>query len=406
MKLQKAFKVRIYPNKIQKVQLLKTLGCCRFIYNKMLAERKEVYERLKDNKRELYEYDYKTEKQYKEEFEFLKEADATALQQARRNLSEAYQNFFRRLKDPTVKKGEKGFPKFKKKSNRNSYRTPQNKNILRIDFKQKKIHLPKIKWISFRDKRILNNVKINSVTVSKTPSGKFFASVQYEVDIEDPKKVDTKTKNLRIKGLDMSLSHFFVDESGESPAYNRNYRNAEKKLSSLRSRFDKETHKCKKKQLRLRIARILEHTANCRKDFLEKLSDSLTKENDVIVVETLSLQDMAKSYKLGKSVNDLGWFTFLRRLKAKAHERGKIVIEANKWFASSKLCHVCGYKNDELALGVQEWICPQCGNLNLRDENAAINLRNYGLEFLTAGTAGIASSAVADAESQPSLVVG
>lgn len=401
MKAQKALRIRLYPNETQKVQLLKTFGCCRLIYNKMLEERIQVYEQLKDNRRELYEYNYKTEKQYKEEFPFLKEVDSTALQQARMNLSRAYQNFFRRVKN--LSESKKGFPKFKRKDERNSYRTPQNGGFLKLDFENRKLKLPKLGWVSFKDSRVLTDYKINSITVSRTTTGKFYASIQYEVDIESPKKVDVITKQTRVKGLDMSLTNFFVDDEGKSPVYDRNYRLNEKKLSSLQSRIDKETNKSKKKKLRLRINRIHEHIANKRKDFVEKLSDRLTKENDVIVVETLSLQDMAKS-RFGKSVNDLGWYQFLQRLKVKANERGKIVIEANKWFASSKTCNVCGYNNKTLTLSDRSWCCPRCGTSHHRDENAAINLKNYGIEFLTAGTVGIAVLDNSGTESRSSLV--
>ena len=368
----------------------------------MLAERKEVYEKLKYDKRSLYEYDYKTEKQYKDEFPWLSEVDSTSLQQARMNLSRAYQNFFRKIKDPKIPASEKGFPRFKKRNVKNSYRTPQNGNNLKINFTERKIKLPKLGWVSFRDPRVLETYKINSITVSKTTTDKFYASVQYEVDIEEPKQVDPKAKGLKVKGLDMSLTNFFVDDEGNSPLYHRNYRENEKKLSNLQSRLDKTTRKSDKKKLRMRINRIQEHLANKRKDFIEKLSDSLTKENDVIVVESLSLKDISK-FNYGKSVFDCAWGTFLSRLKQKAQERGKIVIQADKWFASSKTCHVCGYKNDDLSIENRVWTCPKCGTEHNRDQNAGINLKNYGLNILTAGTAGFADS-VEESESRSSLV--
>ena len=391
MKTQKALKVRIYPNETQKVLLLKTFGCCRFIYNAMLSERKEVYEKLKDDKRVLYEYDYKTEKQYKVEYPWLSEVDSTSLQQSRIDLSHAYQNFFRKLKDPKIPSSEKGFPKFKRKNAKNSYRTPQNGNNLKLDFKERKVKLPKLGWVSFRDPRVLENYKINSITVSKTVTGKFYASIQYEVDTEEPKQIDPKTKGLKVKGLDMSLTNFFVDDEGNSPLYHRNYRENEKKLSSLQSRLDKTTRKNDKKKLRMRINRIHEHLSNKRKDFIEKLSHELTQNNDVIVVENLSLKDIAK-FRYGKSVFDCAWGMFLSRLEQKAQERGKLVIQADRWFARSKTWHICGYKNADLSIENRVWVCPKCGTEHNRDQNAGINLKNYGLTILTAGTAGFADS--------------
>ena len=395
MKL-KALKIRIYPNVQQEVLLNKTFGCTRFVYNSMLSERKKVYGELKELPRELYEYKYKTEKQLKEEFPFLKEVDSIALQQARMNLGVAYENFWRRCKDPKVPSSEKGFPKFKKKNAKNSFRTIMINGNLKIDFDLKKIKAPKLGWINFRDNRRIDDIKIHSMTFSRTPSMKYYVSILYEDKIENKPQVDLNSPNLKVKGLDMSLTNFFVDDEGNSPQYDKNYRTAEKKIAYLCHKISTTKSKSLKNKLKLRLARIHEHIANKRKDFNEKLSTKLVKENDVIVIESLSLKDMAKFRKWeerknskdksnhGKSVNDLGWYYFVQRLKTKVEEQGKVVIEANRWFASSKTCNVCGYVNKDLTISDRSWICPKCGTEHNRDENAAINLRN----LITAGTAG------------------
>ena len=395
MKL-KALKIRIYPNVEQTSLLNKTFGCTRFVYNSMLSERKEVYSKLKDKPRELYEYKYKTEKQLKEEFPFLKEVDSIALQQARMNLGVAYENFWRKCKDPKVPSSEKGFPKFKKKNAKNSFHTVMVTGNLKIDFDLKKIKAPKIGWINFRDNRRIDDIKIHSMTFSRTPSLKYYVSILYEDKVENKPQVDLNRTDLKVKGLDMSLTNFFVDDEGNFPQYDRNYRTYEKKLSELYRRISTTKSKSLKNKLRLRLARLHERIANKRKDFNEKLSTQLVKENDVIVIESLSLKDMAKFRKWeerknskdksnhGKSVHDLGWYTFVQRLKTKAEEQGKVVIEANKWFASSKTCNVCGYVNRDLTIEDRSWICPKCGNEHNRDENAAINLK----QIFTAGTVG------------------
>lgn len=150
----------------------------------------------------------------------------------------------------------------------------------------------------------------------------------------------------------------------------------------------------------MRLNRLMEHVANKRKDFNEKLSAQLVRDNDVIVVENLSLKDMAKFRKWserkdsgdrsnhGKSVYDLGWRYFVERLKAKAEEQGKLVIEANRWFASSKTCNVCGYVNRDLTVRDRSWTCPACGTEHNRDQNAAINLKNAAADIFTEGTSG------------------
>ena len=154
----------------------------------------------------------------------------------------------------------------------------------------------------------------------------------------------------------------------------------------------------------MRLARLHEHIVNKRKDFNEKLSSKLIKENDVIVIETLSMKDMAKFRKWeerkdskdqnnhGKSVNDLGWYYFVNRLKTKAEEQGKIVIEANKWFASTKTCNICGYVNKDLTISDRSWICPRCGTEHHKDENAAKNLRDVALNIFTEGSSGSAAA--------------
>ena len=403
MKL-KALKIRIYPNVQQTTLLNKTFGCSRFIYNTMLSERKEIYAKLKDNPRELYEYKYRTEKQLKEEFEFLKEVDSISLQQTRMNLGVAYQNFFRKLKDPRIPSSEKGFPKFKKKNAKNSFRTIQVGGNLKIDFTKKKVKAPKLGWISFHDDRVIENIQIHNMTFSRTPSLKYYVSILYEDIIPSKEPVDLTRKDLKIKGLDMSLTNFFVDDEGNSPQYDRNYRKAEKKIAQLQENISASKYTQLKKKLRLRLARLHEHIANKRKDFNEKLSSKLIKENDVIVIESLSMKDMAKFRKweerkelkdknnYGKSVNDLGWYYFVQRLKTKAEEQGKVVIEANMWFASSKTCNICGYVNKDLTISERSWICPRCGTEHQRDENAAKNLRDVALNIFTEGSSGSAAA--------------
>ena len=318
------------------------------------------------------------------------------------NLSIAYQNFFRKLRDTKVPSSEKGFPQFKKKNSKNSFRTISVNDNLKIDFEHKKVKAPKLGWIKFHDDRIIENIKIHNMTFSRTPSMKYYISILYEDMVGNKPTIDINKPTLKIKGLDMSLTNFFVDDEGNSPQYDRNYRKAQKKITWLQEKISTTKISSLKKKLRLRLARIHEHIANKRKDFNEKLSTKFVKENDVIVIESLSLKDMAKFKKWserkdakdknnhGKSVNDLGWCYFVNRLKTKAEEQGKVVIEANKWFASSKTCNICGYVNKDMTVEDRSWICPKCGTEHNRDQNAAMNLRDVALNIFTEGTSGSA----------------
>lgn len=381
MIINKAFKVRIYPNKIQQEQINKTLGSCRFLFNQMLAERMKVYEELKNDKRKLYEYKYKTEKEYKQEFKWMNEVDSVSLQQSRINLSNAYSNFFKSLKGK--RKGESGFPKFKKKKNKNSYRTVVTNDNIKVNFENKKVKLPKLDWINFKDKR--NNFQgiIKSATVSRTCVGKYFVSILFEQEIETKDLIINQILKDKVVGLDMSLDKFFVDNNGNSPAYEKLYRESEKKLKKLQRKVSKKKLGSKNWYKAVKKVNLVhEIISNKRKDFTHKLSNKLVKENDIIVVESLSIKGMSQALKLGKSVTDLGYSEFIRQLNYKATWNSKLVIQADKWFASSKLCSICGYKKSDLELSDREWICPNCGENHNRDENAGKNLKKFGLNIL------------------------
>ena len=223
MKRNKALKVRIYPNAKQIEQLNKTLGCSRAIYNMMLHERITVFEEYKDDRQKLYDYKYKEISVYRKEFEWLKEADSQALACSKVNLVNAFSNFYKSVRGE--RKGKVGFPKYKKKKKQNSYTSSCINNNMAVDFELKTVKLPKLGWIHFRDQRCSAEGKVKSVTVSRTATGKYFASFLFEREAPEViKKVITDPQ--RVVGLDMSLSDFYVDNEGNNPGYSRNTRKA------------------------------------------------------------------------------------------------------------------------------------------------------------------------------------
>ena len=378
--IHRALKVRLYPNKEQETLILKTLGSCRFLYNQMLAERINVYEKLKDQEKQvLWDHKYKSEVDYKNEFDWMREVDATALQQSRADLAAAYQNFFRSLSGK--RKGKAGFPKFHKRGRKDSYRAINNNNGVEVNFEKSKVKLPKLGWITFRDGDRKYEGKIKNATISRTKTGKYFVSVLYEQELELQGVL--VTEGLKTKGLDMSLSDFFVDDEGKSPAYERIFRKYQPRLAHYQRRCAKKKKGSNnRKKAQLRVNRVYEKIANSRKDFSHQLSAKLIRENDVIVVETLNLRAMAQCLNLGKSVNDLGYGEFLTQLKYKALWNNKTLIQADKWFASSKTCSHCGFVHKSLQLSDRQYICPKCGFEIERDHNAGINLKQYGLKEL------------------------
>lgn len=236
-------KIRIYPNINQLILINKTIGCNRLLYNLMLNERKDVYEKLKENKELLYNYKYKTEKEYKFEYEFMKEIDSISLQQTRIHLDKAFQNFYRNLK----KNKKSGFPKFRKKANHGSYTTNYVTNNIHF-INSKYIKLPKLDKVKFRDKRTIDkNSIIKSATIVKESCNKYFVSILFEKEIEEIQKVKLDS-NSKVIGLDMSLALFYVDSEGNKPNYSKIYRKNEKKFKSLQHIESKKKKGSRRKQ--------------------------------------------------------------------------------------------------------------------------------------------------------------
>lgn len=362
----KAYKFRIYPNAEQKVLFVKTFGCVRFIYNRMLADKIKYYE---ETKKKLNN----TPAQYKSEFEWLKEVDSLALANAQLNLQAAYNNFFRSPKT--------GFPKFKsKKSSHRSYTTNcVNGNIC---IENNCIKLPKIGYVKLKQHRVIpNEYKLKSVTVSQTTSGKYYASILFEYENQ------VQEKELQsFLGLDFSMHELYRDSNGNEPAYPGYYRKAEKKLAKEQRRLSRmqKGSKNRNKQ-RIRVAKLHEKVSNQRKDFLHKQSRQITNACDCVCIEDLDMKAMSQSLNFGKSVMDNGWGMFTTFLKYKLEEQGKRLVKVDRFFASSQICNICGYKNPEIKnLAVRAWACPRCGTRHDRDVNAAINIRNEGMRLVTA----------------------
>ena len=391
--IYKTYKFRIYPNNTQEVLLNKTFGCTRFVFNHMLAERKETYERLKDDKVALKSHKYTTEKQYKQEFEWLSEVDSIAVQQARVDLEVAYKNFFDSITGK--RKGRKvSYPKFKsKKETRQSFRTINVNNNIDIVFENKRLKLPKLKWLRYSDDRIFEGI-IKNVTVEKTSTGKYFACILVEEKIET--KIHQVSSQSRSIGLDYDSKNLFTDNENKVSGYPRFYRKYEKKLAKEQRRLSRKVKGSNNRnKQRIKVAKVHEKIVNSRKDFHQKLSTEIIRNYDVIGIETLNMQAMSQCLSLAKSTLDNSWGSFTNMLEYKCDWYGKHLVFADKYHASSKMCNVRGYKNVELTLSDREWDCPICGTHHHRDQNAGINLMNFAkekLEISTVGTTGINAS--------------
>ncbi|WP_414562148.1 MULTISPECIES: RNA-guided endonuclease InsQ/TnpB family protein [unclassified Anabaena] len=367
--LHKAVQVRLYPTKEQEIQLAQAFGCARWWWNYALNKSIETYKETGKGLTRAALNAFLPALKKAEDTCWLADCYSQVLQAATLNLTTAYKNFFDK---------RAGFPKFKSKHGKQSIQYPQNVKIVdgnvklpgNIGVVKAKIHRP-------------IEGKIKTVTVSKTPSGKYLASILTELEGENPVISEGK-----IYGIDLGLKHFAVVTDGEKVSKYNNPRHIAKHEENLKRKQKKLARKQKgsnsKNKYRKVVAKVYERVSNSRQDFLHKLSYKLVSDSQAVIVENLHVKGMVRNHKLAKAISDCGWGTFTNFLAYKLERKGGKLVEIDRWFPSSKLCSNCFYQMGEMPLDVREWTCPHCGTHHDRDGNAAINIRAEGIRMLKA----------------------
>lgn len=365
MKINRAYRYELKPNASQKILLAKHAGSARFAYNWGLSLRIELYEKEKKSTNAIEQHKI-LNRLKSTQFPWMYEISKCAPQEALRDLDKAFKNFFRGLKQSQTV----GFPKFKKKSYRDSFRLTGT-----IKIKNREIQLPRLGLIRLKESSKVDG-KILSATVSRE-ADRWYVSVTTEQQIVDP-----VPREGEIVGVDMGLNHFAILSSGEkkmAPKPLAKKLNRLKRLSKQHSRKIKGSKN--RKKFSLKLARQHRKIRNTRQDFLHKFSTELAKTKSVIIVEDLDIKGMLQgSYKLNRSIHDVGWGEFRRMLEYKTEWYGTKLVVAPRYYPSSKRCSHCGFLMNKMPLSLREWSCQNCNSLHDRDINAAKNLRNIHTE--------------------------
>jgi putative transposase len=374
----KVVKVRIYPTEQHKEKLSQAFGCTRWLWNRFLALTNETY---KNTGKGLSRHDLQSQlPSLKKEFQWLGETYSQCLQVVCLNLSRAFINFFEK---------RSGYPRFKSKHGKQSLAYPQNVSIGN-DF----LKFPKLGEIYAKIHRPIEG-KVKTVTISQNKANQYYASVLVDDGKEQPKP-STEGKAI---GLDMGLTDFCITSDGSKYAnprwIDKHERNLKIKQQALSRKQESRKKRLKKKEItkedvckklekaRLLVAKVHNRISRCREDFHHKLSRKIVNENQVIVVENLNIKGMVKNHCLAKSISQVGWGSFMTMLKYKAEQEGKVYLEIDRFFPSSKTCSNCLNIVDSLPLDIRTWTCDSCATLHDRDRNASVNIRDEGMRIIS-----------------------
>lgn len=377
----RAIKIRLYPNKTQEQTLNKVLGCYRFVYNQMLAQKQNAYKTDKTNLKvtDLSKWFHGTLLK-DEQYAWLKEQNTKVMKQAIRQMDGAYQKFF---------KQHNGFPKFKTKKDKQSAMFPYEAISKHNTFETRHISLTTpLKNIKFRCSDLYfsrlqkYNKNIRSATLSKTKSGNFFLSILIEMEEAELKRFEHTNEQV---GIDLGVKDFVITSDGEVFENKHFFKKEEKQMNKLQRQLSRKVKGSNnRKRVQVRIAKLFERITNKKETYIHYVVNELLTYFDAVFMEDLNVQGMLKNHHLAKAIQEVGFYKFKETLVNKALVNNKQVVFIDRFYPSSKTCSVCGYKKRDLKLSDREWVCPQCGTKHDRDINAAMNILLEGQRIVTA----------------------
>jgi putative transposase len=368
--MEKAYRYRFYPTAEQENLLRRTMGCVRLVYNKALAARTEGWYERQERIDYVQTSSMLTGWKKDEELDFLNEVSCVPLQQGLRHLQKAFTNFFA---------GRAKYPNFKKKNNGGSAEFTKSA----FKWKNGQVFLAKcdkplpIRW----SRQIPEGCTPSTITVRLTPSDRWYVSL-----LVNDHTVEPLPKTDKRIGLDVGITSLITTSDGDKITNPKHFKQLHKKLRRVQKALSrKQRGSNNRHKARVKVARVHAQITDARKDFLQKLTTQLVRENQTIVIEDLAIKNMVKNHKLARAISDASWGELIRQLAYKCEWYGRELIKIDRWFPSSKRCGNCGHIVEKMPLNIREWECPQCGANHDRDINASKNILAAGLAVSVCG---------------------